>query len=181
MKINSQINWKFTYKLSLHHNKKIIFGSKMHKYNWNWQGNAHTSSSFEWVLNQSLMQKFTSIQKIHKGFTLFWLCIISLQWDEKVFAHHFLDTFILTRWNMVFTSFKKYFLGYMTTRWGMIRLHASVNIKSGSKLYSTPNHENKYAVVIAGFFKSVIHQSAFIHQSSRLHRNFLEVLTYVTC
>ena len=100
----------------------------------------------------------------------------------KRFLHiTFLIHFILTRWNMVFTSFKKYFLGYTTTRWGMIRLHASVNIKSGSKLYSTPNHENKYAIVIAGFFKSVIHQSAFIHQSSRLHRNFLEVLTYVTC
>lgn len=79
MKINSQINWKFTYKLSLHHNKKIIFGSKMHKYNWNWQGNANTSSSFEWVLNQSLMQKFTSIQKIHKGYTLY---ITAMGWKS---------------------------------------------------------------------------------------------------
>ena len=34
----------------------------MHKNNWTWQGNANTSSSFEWVWNRSLMQKFTSIQ-----------------------------------------------------------------------------------------------------------------------
>lgn len=72
----------------------------------------------------------------------------------KKFLHiTFFIQFILTRWNRVFTFFKRYFLGYMTTRWGMIRLHASVNIKLGSKLYSTQIMKINMLLLLQGFSK----------------------------